>query len=220
MDLYVEVNNISKSFGERCVLKELSFSVCEGESVSVMGENGSGKSTLIRMLAGQLEPDGGSITIGGRKASEFKRSVYLPQNYRLVPHRTLIGNMLIPLQLRGFTKFEAAAIALEQLKLFGIEQFKEYYPCQLSGGILRRAAIAETGLFDADIMLLDEPMTGVDTAHRGQIYRYLNSKRLDGVTLFLVTHSLTEAEYLTERTIFLGNGGFDTTAADKNRLAV
>lgn len=207
--MYIEAENIGKSFGERRLFQNFSAAVRRGEAVSIMGKSGSGKSTLLKILAGKLEPDRGTVLIDGVTASEFKRSVYLPQGLLPPPHMTLAEYLQIPLKARGYTAFETSAIAFEQLKLFGIENFGKYYPCRLSAGVLRLAAVAAAGLYGADVMFLDQPTDGADAACRGQIYRYLNSKRLEGVTLVIAAAGLAEAEQLTERTLFIGDRGLE-----------
>lgn len=201
--MYLNVNNVTKKEGSETLLNDVSFGLFKGEALSIMGQNPKSIRAIMRILAGKDEATYGSVTIDGKHPKDFKRLVYLPSDYRLLPHRTLEENMLLPLQLKGFKRQDAKKIAIEQLRLFQIERFKDYYPCQLSQSIMRVATIAEIGLFDADIILLEHPFAEVSNEHRMTLYRYLNSKRLEGVTLILATTELEEAEYLTEKTVFV-----------------
>ncbi len=197
--MFIEAKNICFKFGENTVFDNLNFYARRGDSVAVTGTNGCGKSTFLKLLAGRFIPTSGLITVGGVNAEEYRKAVLLPQNYRLACNKTLTENLMIPLTLKGYSKKDAVQLANEQLKAFSLIRFADYYPCQLSDGILHRAALAEVGLFDADLLLLDEPFSGVDREHLNCLFQYLNAKRLQGVTLIIVTHSDYEAEVLTER---------------------
>lgn len=201
--MFIEVNNISFSFNDKKILNNLSFYANRGESVSIIGKNGVGKSTFLKILAGQLVPSAGTLTIGGVSPCLYTFAVMLPQNYRLIEHKTLVENLKLPLKLRGFSNNDATEIAIEQLKCFDLYKFADYYPYQLSEGVLRRGAIAEVGLFKSDLLLLDEPFCNIDCDSADYIYQYLTSRRLDGTTIILVTHNETEAETLTERDYIL-----------------
>lgn len=203
--MYIEARNIYKAYDKHTVFENFDFFARKGDSVCISGPNGSGKSTLLKLLAGRNVPDLGTVKIDGIAAETYRKAVLLPQNYRLAEHKTLLENLSVPLKLRGFSRKDASAVASEQLKTFGLKNFTDYYPCQLSDGVIRRAAIAEVGLFDADLLLLDEPFGGIDRDSIKDIYLYLTAKRLEGVTLILVTHSSEEADILTERTVYLEN---------------
>ncbi len=198
--MFIEVNNVYFDFDGKTVLNNISFSANRGESIAIVGPNGSGKSTFLKIISGQLVPTKGIVTVGGMSPYLYRNAVMLPQNYRLAEHKTLIENLKLPLKLRGFSSNDASEIAFEQLKSFDLSKFADYYPCQLSQGVIRRGAIAEIGLFKADLLLLDEPFCGIDSESIDCIYQYITSKRLDGTTIILVTHSIDEAEFLTDRT--------------------
>ena len=197
--MFIEAKNICFGFGATQIFDNLNFYARKGDSVAIIGQNGCGKSTLLKLLAGRFIPLAGCVTVGGVTAERYRKAVLLPQNYRLACHKTLIENLILPLKLKGYSQKDSIKIANEQLSVFGLKNFADYYPSQLSDGILHRAAIAEVGLFDADLLLLDEPFAGVDKQHLLGLFNYLNAKRLEGVTLIIVTHSDYEAEVLTER---------------------
>ena len=201
--MFLEVKKLTKYQNGRLLFKEISFGAEKGEAVSIVSKNPLALLTLMQILSGKQSYDGGSVRIGGNEVRSFKRSVFLPRNCKLLPNRTVSENLLIPLQLKGFKRNDALKIVSEHLKIFDIERFSNYYPCQLSNSILKIVAIAEMGLFDADIILLDEPFYGIDNESRNKLYRYINSKRLEGITIILATENDDEAEYLTEKTVFI-----------------
>lgn len=197
--MFIEAKNICFGFSKALVFENLNFYARKGDSVAIVGANGCGKSTFLKLIAGRFIPSSGSLSVNGIKAEKYRKAVLLPQNYRLACNKTLTENLMIPLTLKGYSRKDAVKLANEQLTTFGLYRFSDYYPCQLSDGILHRAAIAEIGLFDADLLLLDEPFAGVDKEHLNGLFQYINAKRLEGVTLIIVTHSDYEAEVLTER---------------------
>lgn len=201
--MFIEAKNVSKFYNGQRVVDLKSFCVKKGESVSIMGDKGSGKTTLAKLIAGVVCCDYGQILIDNVFAESYTKSVYLAQKSSLLEHHTLLENMLIPLFLRGFSRFEAQAIAKEQLKVFGLLPFADFYPCQANKSVLRLVSLAQTGLFDANLYVFDEPFLDIDATQKSVVYRYINSKRLEGNTVLICTNSFEEAEYLTERTVFL-----------------
>lgn len=201
--MFIEAKNVCKFYNGARVVDLKHFCVKKGESVSIMGAKNSGKTTLAKLIAGAICCDNGEILIDKISAESYTKSVYLPQKSRMIEHHTLLENMLIPLFLRGFSRFEAEAIAKEQLKAFGLLSFAEFFPCQANKSVLRLVSIAQTGLFNADLFIFDEPFSDVDSTQKSVVYRYINSKRLEGNTVLICTNSFEEAEYLTERTMFL-----------------
>ena len=197
--MFIEAEKICFKLENKLIFDNLSFYARKGDSVAITGAKGCGKSAFLKLLAGRFIPSSGTVSVGGVRAEEYRKAVLLPQNYRLAFNKTLTENLMIPLKLRGYSLKDAAKLANEQLKAFSLFRFAHYYPCQLSSNILRRAALAEAGLFDADLLLLDEPFEGVDKEHLNGLFQFLNAKRLEGTTLIIVTHSDYEAEVLTER---------------------
>lgn len=197
--MFIEAENICFKYEDKLIFDDLKFYARKGDSVAVVGAKGCGKSTFLKLLAGRFVPFSGEVSVGGIKAEEYRKAVLLPQNYRLAHNKTLTESLMIPLKLRGYSLKDAVNLANDQLKAFDLFRFADYYPCQLSAAILCRAALAEAGLFDADLLLLDEPFEGVDKEHLNGLFQFLNAKRLEGTTLIIATHSDLEAEVLTER---------------------
>ena len=197
------VQNISKSFpgkgGDVNVLDDLSFSINERDFVSIIGPSGCGKTTIFNIIAGLLEPDGGTITYRGKEIESLRGRVgYMMQKDLLFPWRTVMGNVLLGLETRGVDQKEAEEKAREYLKQFGLAGFENAYPKTLSGGMRQRVALIRTLIMDPDILLLDEPFSALDYQTR----LYLEGVLKDAVqkfnkTVILVTHDIDEAVALS-----------------------
>lgn len=197
--MYIKADKVCVSFGARPVLENVDFCARRGDAVLLAGDSLQ-RSVFLRLLAGRILPDSGSVTVCDRPAAHGRNTVYLPKRPRLIEHRTLLENVGLPLQLRGFSMADAAEIAEEQLSVFGLSRFKDYYPGQLNEDLISRAAIAEAALFAADVLLLDRPTASIADENREQVWRYLNALRLEGKTVILSTDNEKEAALLTERT--------------------
>ncbi|SFL81226.1 NitT/TauT family transport system ATP-binding protein [Bradyrhizobium sp. NFR13] len=203
------VQNISKSFpgkgGDVNVLDDLSFSINERDFVSIIGPSGCGKTTIFNIIAGLLEPDGGTITYRGKEIESLRGRVgYMMQKDLLFPWRTVMGNVLLGLETRGVDQKEAEEKAREYLKQFGLAGFENAYPKTLSGGMRQRVALIRTLIMDPDILLLDEPFSALDYQTR----LYLEGVLKDAVqkfnkTVILVTHDIDEAVALSKRVVVL-----------------
>lgn len=185
-------------------LEQTSLTVSAGEFVSLIGPSGCGKSTLLDLVAGLATPDSGEIMLDGQSIVGQRGKVsYMPQSDVLFPWRTVLDNVLLPLQLRGVPIAEARAEALALLPTFGLEKFAHSYPYMLSGGMKQRAAFLRTYLCRKDLMLLDEPFGKLDALTRRQMQGWLLEmwQRFNQAVLF-VTHDVDEAILLSDR-IFL-----------------
>jgi ABC-type nitrate/sulfonate/bicarbonate transport system ATPase subunit len=205
----IELKHISKTFTgmDRVVpvLDDVSFRVMPGEFVTVTGASGSGKSTLFNLCVGLLEPDKGEILIDGVKPENRTGLVgYMPQRDLLLPWRSVLDNVIIPLELHGLPKKEARQKALDMLPKFGLEHFENEYPAALSGGMRQRAALLRTWLTGRSTLLLDEPFGALDALTRKELQNWLLKVWQEfGRTVIFITHDVEEAVYLADRVIVL-----------------
>lgn len=204
----LEVKKLNFSYGEKTILKDLSFTVDDGEFISVLGPSGCGKSTLLNVLAGILTAQSGQICIDGKEmhgiSSQF---AYMPQNDFLFPWKTILDNVCLYGEIHHRKK-EMKEEARRQMARFGLEGCENKYPSELSGGMRQRAAFLRTTLCEANIYLLDEPFGALDVITRGDMQDWL--RELGGnlkKTTLLVTHDTDEAIYLSDRILILGAPG-------------
>ena len=156
--VHLKAEGIKKSFDGRTILDGVSLELKEGELVSLLGASGGGKTTLFQILAGLSLPEEGHVFIGEREVTGKPGNVsYMLQKDLLLPYRTVIDNVALPLLLSGMRKKEAREKAAGYFELFGLEGTEKKYPSQLSGGMRQRAALLRTYLFKRPIALLDEP---------------------------------------------------------------
>lgn len=206
---HLAVCNVSKAFpydgGALLTLDGVSFSVAPGEFVAIIGPSGCGKSTLLEIVCGLQRPDAGHIEIDGRPAQgNGKEVAYMPQSDLLFPWRRTLDNIILPQLVKGVPKREAVAKARRWLPLFGLEDFEQAYPGQLSGGMRQRAALLRTFLTEREIVALDEPFGALDSHTRRRLQEWLAGLRDElGRTILLVTHDVEEAILLADRVIVL-----------------
>lgn len=202
----LEAKHIQKSFENTPVLQDVSIQLDAGEFVSILGLSGSGKSTLFNIIAGLLKPDGGQVFLDGQDVTGRTGLVsYMYQKDLLMPWRTVLDNVALPLELKGEKKREAREKAAQYFPLFGLSGFEKKYPFQLSGGMRQRAALMRTYLFQSDVMLLDEPFGGLDAITREKMHFWLMEvlSRL-GASVLFITHDIGEAVFLSDRLYLLG----------------
>ena len=204
----LSVENLEKSFkaGDevRQVLKDINLTVHRREFVSVIGASGCGKSTLIRLIAGLEECGGGRVVVDGKEVdSPGPDRGMVFQSYTLFPWRTVKGNVMFGLEMTKGGNQEAKARTW--LRIVGLEQFADYYPHELSGGMKQRVAIARALANNPRILLMDEPFGALDAQTRNQMQTYLMEIwRAVDVTILFITHDLDEAIYLSDRILVLG----------------
>ncbi|QEK12520.1 ABC transporter ATP-binding protein [Crassaminicella thermophila] len=201
----IEVLNVKKYFGNLKTLEDISLYLEENQFVSILGPSGSGKSTLFNIISGLIKPDEGKIIIEGKNyIGKTGRVSYMHQKDLLLPWKTIIENVCIPLILKGYTKKDAGDKAKKYFDLFGLEGFENHYPSQLSGGMRQRAALLRTYLFSNDIMLLDEPFGGLDAITKRNMQHWLLSvlENLKSSILF-ITHDIDEAIFLSDKIYIL-----------------
>lgn len=206
----LQVKNIHFSYGPDLplVLNDISFSVREGEFVSLLGPSGCGKSTLLNILAGIRRDYSGEILVDDQKISGVtSHFAYMPQNDLLLKWRTILDNICLYNEIHH-TKKEALSIARQRMEQFGLAGCEDKYPGELSGGMRQRAAFLRTTMCEADIYLLDEPFGALDVITRGEMQDWLHSLCSSlGKTILLVTHDTDEAIYLSDRILVLGKAG-------------
>jgi len=207
----IELRHVSKTFSgidnDVPVLEDVSFKIMPGEFATIIGVSGSGKSTLFNLCVGLLEPDEGEILIDGERPENRSGMVgYMPQRDLLLPWRSVLNNVLIPLEIQGIPKKESRQKALEMLPHFGLETFENEYPSALSGGMRQRAALLRTWLTWRSTLLLDEPFGALDALTRKELQNWLLRVWQEfGRTVIFITHDVAEAVYLADRVIVLSS---------------
>lgn len=208
----VEVSGLVKTFGppgqETVVLDDIDLTVEPGEFVSVIGPSGCGKSTLLKVVAGLLDADGGSVSIGGdsvRAATKGKLIGLVPQAPALLPWKTVRENVNLPVRINPRANSGRALLDPDELLTsFGLGKALAQHPKQLSGGMQQRVAIARAFAFDPAILLMDEPFSALDEINRDQqrlgLLSFWQSNRK---SVMFVTHSVPEAIVLSDRIVLM-----------------
>jgi NitT/TauT family transport system ATP-binding protein len=176
-----------------------------GEFVAIVGPSGCGKSTLLRILAGLLVPTEGRVHLDGRALSVPRRQVgFVFQNVNLMPWRTVLRNVTLPLEVAGMPKPQAEQRARELVALVGLAGFEQAFPKALSGGMAQRVAIARALVADPEVLLLDEPFGSLDALSREQMNQeLLRIWQARQVTAVMVTHDLQEAIFVADRVLVM-----------------
>ena len=203
----LRAEHISKTYGEKKVLEDISIYLEQGELVSLLGVSGSGKTTLFNVLSGIIPPDEGKVYLKDQDVTSTPGSIsYMLQKDLLLPHKKVIDNVALPLVLKGVKKAEAREKANPLFAEFGLEGTQYQYPSQLSGGMRQRAALLRTYLSSSGVALLDEPFSALDTLTKASVHKwYLEvMQHIDLSTLF-ITHDINEAILLSDR-IYILNG--------------
>jgi len=186
-------------------LEDISFSVCPQEFVCVLGPSGSGKTTLLRILAGLLEATRGQVIFRGEASDGPRQGVgFVFQRANLMPWRTVLENIILPLELLGTQRGEALERAQELVELVGLQGFEHVLPRDLSGGMAQRVAIARALVHDPDVLLMDEPFGSLDALTRERMgAELLHIWQRKRKTVIMVTHSIPEALFLADRVLVL-----------------
>jgi lipooligosaccharide transport system ATP-binding protein len=207
----VRARGLAKRYGERTAVDAIDFDVLRGECFGFLGPNGAGKSTVMRMLYGFTPRSSGDLHVLGMDVARNPRIIkarlgVVPQENNLDPDNTVWQNLLIYARYFGLSRREAAHRAGEALELFALADRRDSEIHELSGGMKRRLVMARALLGDPDVVLLDEPTTGLDPQARRVVWRTLRELRRQGRTLVLTTHYLEEAERLCDRLVLLDGG--------------
>ena len=201
----IRVDRLTKLYGQRTVLSDITFDVGPGEIVSIVGPSGCGKTTLLRCIAGLTEPNGGAVSIAGVIVTEPPEGVGVVfQHFGLFPWKTVFGNVAFGLTVRGMSRREAAGRVRELITLVGLEGFEDSYPHQLSGGMQQRAGLARALAIEPRVLVMDEPLASLDAQTRDllqlEMLRILENRQ--AATIF-VTHSIDEAVLMGDRVVIL-----------------
>lgn len=214
---FIEFRQVAFSYGDRPILKNVNFSIAKGHFAAVMGGSGSGKTTIMRLMTGQLKPSSGQVLIDGRDLSTFS-------NHEIAKHRRQMGvlfqhgalftdlsvfdNVAFPMreltQLPESVIHDLVLLKLNAVGLFGVENLM---PSELSGGMARRVALARTIALDPELMLFDEPFTGLDPISLGVIADLIHKvNRALHSTSVMVTHDIEKSLQIVDQVIFLAHG--------------
>lgn len=188
-DVTIRISHVSKSFGKLKVLDDLNFEIKKGERVLIFGPTGIGKTTILKMIAGILKADGGSVEVKGTVG-------YVFQEPRLLPWKTAVENINLVLSDRKK--------AMEWLEKVGLRGFENHYPNSLSGGMKQKVALARALAIEPQILLLDEPLSGLDFKARDEILSLLDKiLSANRSTVVYVTHNMKEVSNFTDKVLVL-----------------
>ena len=205
----LKIDNVYKEYqgrsGKTIALNGVNLEIKENEFICVVGPSGCGKSTLLNIIAGLLEPTSGTVTLDGKviEGTGVERGVVF-QQYALFPWRTVLKNVMFPLEMKKVPKEEAETIARKYIKSVGLEGFEKSYPKELSGGMKQRVAIARAYAANPEVLLLDEPFGALDAQTRVQLQtELLETWEKEKKTCFFITHDVDEAIILAQRVIIM-----------------
>jgi len=202
----ISVRSVRRTFGEVVALDGVTFEIERHSRIGIVGPSGGGKSTLLQLVAGLLEPDAGVVNVEGATDAKDRlaRCAMMPQRDLLLPWRTALDNAIIAMQNRGIPREEARATTRPFFEHFGLAEFEDVRPAQLSGGMRQRVSFLRTLMADKDVLLLDEPFGALDSITRAQMQEWL-LRALGDVprTVLLVTHDVEEALLLSATVVVL-----------------
>jgi len=205
----IEVRNLGKTYtsqdGPVEALSGLSFTIADAEFVTIVGHSGCGKSTLLKIIAGLLPPSSGAVKVRNQAVIGPLADVGMVfQRPVLLKWRTILDNVMLPIEMLHLPRAEGVERALDLLKLAGLFDFRQHYPVQLSGGMQQRAAICRALVHDPSLLLMDEPFGALDLMTREdmnlELLKIWSQRRK---TTVLVTHSISEAVFLADRVIVM-----------------
>ncbi|MGL6197922.1 MAG: ABC transporter ATP-binding protein [Lachnospiraceae bacterium] len=203
----VQVNNLSKQFGDLLVLDNISFSVKQGEFLCIVGPTGCGKTTFLNSLTRLYEPTSGEILFNGEPVDMEKHNLaYIFQEYSTMPWLTVEENVRFGLDIKKVNKKLAEERVREYLQIVGLDKFKDYYPNQLSTSMLQRVVIARAFATEPELLLMDEPYGQLDLELRFRLEDELIALwERTKTTVIFITHNIEEAVYLGDRILVLTN---------------
>ncbi len=211
----IEIERVSKRFGDVAAVRDLSLAVADHEFVTLLGPSGCGKTTLLRLIAGFMTPDAGTIRAGATTLStpagvvppERRGMGMVFQSYAVWPHRTVYQNVAFGLEVRRVARAEARTRVARVLELVNLAGLEQRYPSELSGGQQQRVALARSLVVEPGILLLDEPLSNLDAKLRERMRWELKElQRRTGITFVYVTHDQSEAMALSDRIAVMHQG--------------
>lgn len=215
MEKVIDIQHLNKSFGNNEVLKDINFSVNKGEVVSIIGSSGSGKSTLLRCVNLLEMPSGGQIIYKGENILDDKHDLFLYrrklgmvfQGFNLFNNHNVLGNCVVgQVKVLKRSKEEAEKVAMNYLKVVGMDKYINAKPHQLSGGQKQRVAIARALSMEPDVMLFDEPTSALDPEMVGEVLKVMKDLAESGLTMLIVTHEMEFAREVSDRVVFMDKG--------------
>ena len=210
----LEIKELTKVYGKKTILNNISFEVNDGEFLSILGPSGCGKTTLLKILIGIENATSGEIIKNGNnitKTDPSKRNMGIVfQNYALFPNMTVLENVMYALNLKLKDKEKAKKESLDMINIVNMSEHINKYPHQLSGGQQQRVAIARTLALKPDIILFDEPMSALDADNRLTLRRELkNIQKKFKTTMIYITHDQEEAFSLSDRVMVMNDGNIE-----------
>lgn len=201
----LEVKGVSKSFDGEEIIRDITLELKEGEIVSLLGVSGGGKTTLFNVIAGLSMPDEGEIYLEGNDVTGKPGNIsYMLQKDLLLPYRTIVDNVALPLMIRGMKKSDAREKAAGYFEEFGLLGAEKKYPSEVSGGMKQRAALLRTYLFSEKVALLDEPFSALDMLTKASVHEwYLDVMEKIRLSTLFITHDIDEAILLSDRIYLL-----------------
>ncbi|HEV2303682.1 MAG TPA: ABC transporter ATP-binding protein [Stellaceae bacterium] len=205
-EAHVAVRSVRKSYGDLEAIREVGFSLAAGEFLAVLGPSGCGKSTLLMMIAGLVEPSAGEIVIDGAAVHGPRREIGMVfQSPVLLPWRTILDNVLLPIEMLRLPRRDYQRRAVELLAMAKIEDFATRLPRELSGGMRQRAAICRALIHNPSLLLMDEPFSALDAITRDEMgLELLRIWQLHKKSVLFITHSIREAAFLSDRVLVMG----------------
>lgn len=219
----LEIKGVTQAFDELTVLSDISLTVESGQVACLLGPSGCGKTTLFHVIAGLDAPTSGCVLLEGRDITgQPGQLAYMLQKDLLLPEKTIVDNVSLPLVLRGESKATARAKARELFDTFGLAGTEDRWLAELSGGMRQRAALLRSYLFNQEFMLLDEPFSALDAFTKADMHRwFLDVSERFGTTALVVTHDIDEAIELAD-VVYVMRGapqqGRPTTIAGAERI--
>ncbi len=214
---FIEFEHVAFAYGGRPVLRDVSFAIAQGQFAAVMGGSGSGKTTLMRLITGQLRPQSGRVLVRGEDVAAFgvreldehrRRMGVLFQHGALFTDLDVFGNVAFPMrELTGLPESAVRDLVLLKLNAVGLRGAERLMPAELSGGMARRAALARTIALDPELVLYDEPFTGLDPISLGVVAHLIHrvNKALRSTSI-MVTHDVGKSLEIADKVIFLAQG--------------
>jgi NitT/TauT family transport system ATP-binding protein len=206
---HIALDGVTKAYGKGAnsipALERISLDIARGEFLSILGPSGCGKSTLLMMIAGLVAPSAGAIEVAGQRVTKPLTDIGIAfQQDLLFDWRTVLGNVMVQADMRGLDRVAARAKAQTLLERVGLQGFEQRHPWELSGGMRQRVAICRALLHGASILLMDEPFGALDALTREHMNLHLQNLWLaERPTAVMVTHSIAEAVFLSDRVLVL-----------------